>query len=384
MKKAITGVLLTCAMLLLTACGSLNFDGGSTTTSNGKSTGKYQTTGTGDDNMYPGVIRNGRYQTSSARGLTLQQNTQGGNSFNVRSMETGLLGLAKAQFDPGKYVFQEGQLLTTATATKWLGRESADNSAGLNPKDNGKDGETERAPMYLQSILEQDFMLEDGDRLKYGGVAIALGLNEFDYYQKEKYGATYTTTISEADLTAQGKAMAAKVVARVRKMSGVSANTPILIALYKNAARDSLVGGTVTQYALSKSGDNLSDWTKTNQANEVLPVVDNQAPINKAVASDFDNFATKIEGFFPTLAGVTAQAHYENGELRGLNVTINTQFYGETEIQSFTQTVASNAAKYLPKGVQIDITVQATSGIQAFVARASGEKDFTTHVFSSY
>ena len=102
------------------------------------------------------------------------------------------------------------------------------------------------------------------------------------------------------------------------------------------------------------------------------------------MSTDFDNFTTNVENFFPTLAGVTAQAHYSDNALTGLNITINTQFYGATELNSFTQYVANAASKYLPSGVKIEITIQSTQGIQAFVSRESSSKDFYTHVFGSY
>lgn len=384
MKKLFV-LLATAATLMLAACGKLSFDSDTTSTAkSGTTTGAYQTTGTVDNSMYQGVIKNGRYQTSSARGLQLTQNTQGSNMFNVKSMENGLLTLAKQQFSTSKYVFQEGQLLSTATAENWLGRQSKSNPTGLNPADNGKNGETTRAPIYLQTLLEQDFMVQAGNKLNLGGVAVALGLNEYDYYTKEQYGATYTTHIGDATLTKQGKAMAQTVVARLRKLKGVGNDTPIIIGLYKNAGADSLVGGTFIDYVVSKSGTSLGSWSNVNEKNQVLPTVENAKPINQTVADDFDNFKDKVQNFFPTLAGVTAQTHYTNNNLTGMNVTINTQFYGESEIQSFTQLVATSATKYLPAGVKLEITIQSTGGVQAFIARESGSKGLYTHVFSSY
>ncbi|KRN23565.1 CamS family sex pheromone protein [Lacticaseibacillus camelliae] len=383
MKKILTAALVATAVLLA-ACGNLNFNSGTSGTTGSSSTSKYTTTGTSDSGTYEGVIKDGRYQTSSARGLQLTQNQQDGNAFNIKSMEAGLQEISKKQFATSKYVFEEGQLLSTATTKKWLAHRSSSDQDGLNPKSNSSTDPNKRVPTYLQTILEQDYMTQSGSSMSLGGVSIALGMNEYDYYEKQQYGATYTTHITDAAMTQQGRRMAKEVVARVRKMKGVSQDTPIVIALYKLAARDSLVGGTYFDYVVSTSGDSLQSWKPVNQQNEVLPTVDNKKPINQTVSDDFNNFQSNVENFFPTLAGVTAQAHYEDNQLAGLNVTINTQFYGLTEIQSFTQYVSSMASKYLPSGVKIQITVQATSGPQAFLARDSGQKDFTTHVFDSY
>lgn len=383
MKKIGAAMVVIAATLTLAACGKLNFN--SNSSSGGSKGSSYTTTGTVDDSMYQGVIKGGRYQTSSARGLMIEDNTQGDNTYNIRSMENGLLDISKKQFSTNKYVFQEGQLLSTATARKWLGRKSKSNAEGLNPVDNGKTGENDRNPMYLQTILEQDYMTQNGNSLSLGGISIALGMNEYDYYTKKNYGPTFTTHVSQTKLTSEGRAMAKEVVARLRQMNGVGKNTPIVVALYKNAAQDALIGGTYFDSVISKSGTSLGNWNKVNQQNQVLPTVENEKPINTTVNNDFSNFKSQVQNFFPTMAGITAQTHYENGSLSGLNIAITTQFYGETEIDSFTQFVATSAQRYLPSGAQIEITIKSASGdMQAFVARNSGDKGFYTHVFGSY
>ncbi len=40
-------------------------------------------------------------------------------------------------------------------------------------------------------------MVQDGNSMKLGGIAIALGMNQVDYYTKTEYGAQYQTEISE-------------------------------------------------------------------------------------------------------------------------------------------------------------------------------------------
>ncbi len=401
LKKFKAVVALVGLVIVLAGCGKLSFSSdsnGSTTSGSGTSTSKYQTTGSVDSSMYQGVIQNGTYKTSSARGLTISTNTQGANTYNIKSMEAGLQSISMTHFPTNKYSLQEGQLLSTATAKSWLMRKAAteddtgsEGPDGLNPSKykNGQKGavianyETAK-PEYLATILEQDYMQTSGKSMKLGGISIALGMNEYYYYQKKQYGATYSTKIPQADLEKYGKQMAATVVSRIRKMGGVSSTTPIVVALYKNADQDALVGGTFFASTTSDSGTNLSSWKTIDQKNQVLPVVENEKAVNSTVANDFSNFSDEIENFFPTLAGVTAQTHYESGQLTGMNITINTQFYGLTEIESFTQYVATTAQKDLPSGAKIEIQIQSTGGIQAFVARDTGEKSFYTHVFGSY
>ena len=70
--------------------------------------------------------------------------------------------------------------------------------------------------------------------------------------------------------------------------------------------------------------------------------------------------------------------------MEGMSVSITTQFYSETEINSFTQFVSTQAEKYLPSGVNIDITIKSTDEVQSFLSRSAKEKTFSSHVFSSY
>ena len=114
MKNILKTGLVVSAILLLAGCGKLSFDSDSSSTTSTKS-GSYQTTGTASDNTYQGVIKNGRYQVSKSRGLMLTNNNQNGNTFNVRSMETGLQSISQKEFSTDKYDFEEGQLLSTST-----------------------------------------------------------------------------------------------------------------------------------------------------------------------------------------------------------------------------------------------------------------------------
>ena len=152
MAKYKIWVVAAATLLLLAGCTSLP---GTSSSSSSKATKKLQTTGKVTDSMYEGVIDNGQYKTSQTRGLTTQQSN---TSFDVKSLESGLLKLSKEQLPTSKYVFQEGQSLKTAQAQKWLARKSKTNTEGLNPEDNGQKDPNKRNPIYLQQILEQDYL----------------------------------------------------------------------------------------------------------------------------------------------------------------------------------------------------------------------------------
>jgi protein involved in sex pheromone biosynthesis len=384
LKKSLLGIAVVFSAVVLASCGSSSNKSSSSSSSSKTTTssksGSYQVTGQTNDSEYAGVIKNGKYLTSKSRGVTANQDS---NLMNLKSFETGLQDISKTQFSTTKYVFQEGQYLSKSTVENWLGRKTKSNTTGLNPASNGSTEPTKRNPIYLQSIEEQDYMQKSGSKLKLSGVTIGLAMNSVDYYRKTTYGAQYETDISDATLEKEGKAMAKEVLARLRKRAALK-NVPIVIALYKQASNDSLIGGHYVTYSVS-NGDSIKKWKALDIQNVVFPLKTGETAPNTNDADAFSNFKSEVESFFPNLSGVTAQAQYKNGSLQGMNVSITTQFYSETEIKSFTQFLADQAEKYLPSGVKTDITVSSTTdGVQSFLSRKSSGKSFTTHVFGSY
>lgn len=344
-----------------------------------RSSSSYTTTGKAESGTYQGVIKNGKYQVSKSRGVNVGQND---NQFNLKSFETGLLNVSKKVYSTKSYVFEEGQYLTTDTVENWLSRKSSSNASGLNPV-KGKTNGT-RNPVYIQQIEEQDFMSQSGSSLKLHGITIGIGLNSIDYYQKTTDGPTYKQKISDADLKAYGEKAAQTVLKRLRKNKALK-DVPITIALYKQAANDSLVGGTFFEYS-SNSGTTLSSWKQMNVKNKVYPKASSTSSSSDDQDDNdtFSNFKSQVQGFFPNLSGVTAQAQYTDGSLSGMHITVTTQFYSQTEITSFTQYITQAANKYLQKGVPIDIKIQSATDLQAIAFRDSGDSKFTTHVFDSY
>lgn len=364
-KKLIIAGTLLLSTIVLASCGKSSSKG-------------YTTTGSGSG-TYQGVIKGGRYRTSKARGVNVSQNN---NQYNLKSFENGLTEVSKRVFSTKNYIFQEGQYLSSDTIESWLGRQTSKNPNGLNPKRGKKSNPN---PEYIQQIEEQDYMTESGNSLKLKGMTIGIGINSEYQYQKKSDGPSYTKKISDAEVQRQGKIAAAKVLKRLRQRKNLR-NIPIVIALYKQAPDDSLVGGTFFAYSKNK-GSNISSWTKLNYRNAVLPKASAETSENSGNSTDndsFSNFKSQVQNFFPNLSGVTAQAQYHNGSLSGMHITITTQFYSQSEITSFTQYIARAAKRYLPHGIPIDIKIQSDSEMQAVVYRNLGSDNFQSHVFNSY
>lgn len=174
------------------------------------------------------------FKESQARGLV--QETMA-NSYNGEDFEDGLLENSKNVFPTDDYLYQDGQYLDKDTIRAYLepkytkkeldqmsDEEKEDNNAtenlGLNPSTNGEKDEEKIAkasPPVLSNILEQDFYgTSDTKGEKIKGMTIGLAMNSVYYYQKEKYGETYSENLDEKKVKQQGKEMADEILTRLR------------------------------------------------------------------------------------------------------------------------------------------------------------------------
>lgn len=371
MKRLGVVLLVAASSVVLVACGS----GKGVGTNSGSS--KTELTGNNSGSKYQSLIKDGHYQVSKSSGVDQSQTS---NTFNLQGFQHGLQNISKKEFSPDKYVFQEGQYISTSTTYNWLGRKSKDNPEGLNPSQPKK----KVVPEYLQQVDEQDYLEPEGGKMKLKGMTIGIGLNSVYYYTKEKYGAQYSKHLDDADIEQNGKEIANKILARMRANKDTK-NIPIVIALYKAAPEDSLVGGNFIAYSVNKDGaKEVSSWNKVDEKNYVLPASDGEKLPNDNDAAAFNEFKNKAQSYFPNLSGVTAQAHYTDGSLSGMTINVTTQFYSYTEINSFTQYLQTAAQKYLPTGAPIEIQVGSTNGMQSYLYRSTNDKKFSSHVFTNY
>lgn len=376
-KRFLQIAVLAGALLTTVGCGRLKdsnlANNPTTSTSKQKS---YQTTST-SKNGYTVLLKNGQYVTSPITGLSATIND---NTIDTRALQKGLVDLSKNKFSTNRYVFQEGQVLDTGTVTDWLARKSKDNPTGLNPAQASKKSKKYN-PYILEEILEQDYLTGSGSNYHLGGVSIALALNSQDYYQKKKDGPQTQVDIDRATQESFGKQAADLVVKRLRKKKGMK-NIPIMVALFSKTGKDSLVGGNYFSYGVADNNSSrIGNWKAISQKTQVLPTVGNQKAINGNDASAFNNFKTAVQGYFPDISGVIASVHYSDGKLDQENIQITTQFFGYTQVESFSRLVLSAAKKYLPSNVPIEIKISSVQNIQALVAKNTADDSYYVHVF---
>lgn len=362
--------------LSLSACGNLkNSDFANNPTTSTTKKKSYQTTST-SKNGYNVLLKDGEYVTSPIEGTT--ENTSD-NNVDGRALESGLINLSQNTFSSSKYVFQEGQKISVADATDWLGRKSKSNADGLNAEKSTK--KDSYNPVILDQILEQDFLTKSNSSYKMSGMSVGLALNSVDYYQKVKDGPQYHKDISRAEQETFGKEAANKLVSYLRKKKGLK-DIPILVGLFSKTSKDSLVGGNYFAYGIANANSSkINDWKTVNNRSQVLPTVGSEKAINSTDAASFSDFKAAIQGYFPNISGVTATVRYQNKTLTQMNITVTTQFFGYAQIESFSRLVLSAAKKYLPKDAPIEIKINSVNDTQALIAKNSADDSYYVHVF---
>ncbi|HAZ58587.1 MAG TPA: CamS family sex pheromone protein [Trichococcus sp.] len=376
MNKAKSVILMTvsgAAMFLLASCGQLSE---TQTTENTTNTGPEKVTVQTTQNQlstdyYPALIVDGKYQFSQNRGVSLSLNS----TANIKDFEADLLDVAKNVFPTDQYFFQEGQVIDYDTTRLWLGRYSDSNPDGLNPTDNGSTDAATREPIYLEQILEQDYMIQNENGFELAGMAIGLAMNSVDYYKVND--VPMEQAISRDKLEEQAKAYANTIITRLRQTEGLE-SIPIVIGIYEQSAQDSPVGGSYLFEGVSTEGSAIGEWITRNESKVVFPL---QSGTQTEESSNFDNFKNEVQDFFPNLNGIVGEGKYVDGQLMSLEIDITTQFYGETEIIAFTQHVTDAAGRFLPQNIPVEITIESINGIESFLTRENDSQGFSYHIF---
>ena len=328
----------------------------------------YGTTG----DYYRPVIREGTYRPSQSRGITQRLNS----TINIKAFESELMSLARQHFSTDTHFFEEGQFISSENVNAWVRRESSDNPQGLNPADNGETSAEMRAPIYLESVLEQDYYMQTENGMQLAGMMIGLAMNSVDYYQAEQFGPVLSQDIPDEDIRNQSREMIDQILNEVREVEALS-DVPIVFAVFKQSPRDSLAGGNYISQTVSLSGNELGEYEDLDFSKLVLPLEGEETP----VGTSFEAFKSEVEQFFPNLSGVTGIASYMGDQIESLQIDITTQFYGEAEMIAFAQYLEVAAQNHLPTNIPVEITVDSMDDVEAFLYTNGESSQYFSHIF---
>ncbi|QTD43035.1 CamS family sex pheromone protein [Sporosarcina sp. Te-1] len=314
------------------------------------------------------------FKQSASRGMVVSNLH---TKYDMKEVEQGLLRLSTRHFDPEKYFFQEGQYIDKETARKWLAR-SSDNDQGLNPAGASKGASAEeaaeQAPIYLAHIVEQNYLQKSGENnIRLSGISIGLALNSI-YYARD--GSE--TRIPDDKLQKEGMKMADEIVSRLRAKEGL-ADIPIVIGLFKQESRSSIVPGTYFATAYADKGKTAaSGWKEVNEKYVTLPApssLTNYRDINNT----FSKFKQDIDKYFPSFVNVIGTAHFRDDEYESLRIEVPIQFFGTSETIGFTQYLTSLVKAYFPN-INVEVSITSVNGPEALIVKDSGEEPFV-HIY---
>ena len=318
------------------------------------------------------------YEESASRGLVVSNLA---TKYDMKEVETGLLRISQREFSPDKYLFQEGQYLEGETISSWLAR-SNQTSDGLNPSDEGLTGEAKakQAPVYITHIVEQNYLIQEENTVKLAGVSVGLALNSIYYYQKEQYGATYEEPLSQQQIEENGKRIAKEVVTRMRQNEAL-ANVPIVVGLFKQNSRNSIVPGTYFTYSVAPGGKNVSDWNEVDEEYILFPTAESEEKY-RDLDTIFRNFKQDVENYFSNYTSIIGTGYFKDKQLQKLNITIPIQFYGTAEVIGFTQQLAGLMKTHFNSSIHVEIKVNSLNGAEALLIKKAGEEEPFVHIYS--
>lgn len=319
------------------------------------------------------------FKKSASRGLIVNKVR---TKYDIQEAEEGLLRIAVGHFDTENHYFQEGQYIDRKTAESWLGRVSEDNPMGLNPA--APDGLTEdelakEAPIYLAHIVEQNFLVmteEKNERkVRLAGISIGLALNSIHYTRS---GSEVTIDIEE--LEKEGKRMGEEIIRRIRSQEGLE-DIPIVVGLFKQESRNSIVPGTYIAEAIAEKGQNaVSGWKMMSEKYVIFPA----AVKNEIIRDDdinFRSFKQSIDDYFPSFVNVIGRALYKDNLLSSLEIEIPIQFFGTSETIGFTQFVTGEVLKKFPN-IQVEVSITSVNGPEALIVKEPKDEDPFVHIYS--
>lgn len=335
------------------------------------------------ENYYQAILFDGQYMSGVARGFGVDVVY---NRLDLDQLEMGLTRIAKEHFPQEEYSLREGRFIDREELNSWLRRyDEQENPLGLNPPlgegANIREQE-ENSPRPLSHILEQNYMVEnENGEMELGAIVIGVSLNSVYNFRTEDENGLYdffSTPVPDEVSQEEGERIANEIVTRLRsedREEGAFNNIPIVVGLFKEQPRESIIPGAYFQTSIAEANDELGGWDTINETNYLFP----SDRANQDVRDDSDEFGRfqeQIQGFFNTYIGVVGRGFYQDNRLTELTVDIPLRYNGKTEVVALTQFVASLLPDYYDD-IKVEVNINSVNGNQeSLVVKEPGEDTF--------
>ncbi|MBB6450797.1 protein involved in sex pheromone biosynthesis [Geomicrobium halophilum] len=346
---------------------------------------------------YRHVFPEGQYEYGEARGYS---SGAVHNRLDLDRLEVGLTEISSETFNPEDYFFQEGQFISREELHEWLARyeepeeeddeEEQQPPLGLNPplgEGDSFEAQERSNPRVLSHINEQNYYTEndEGD-LYLSGVSIGLSLNSVYYFREQNEDGTYEAwreeAIPEEEALEAGQEIADEVVSRLRaeeREEGMLNDVPIVVALFREAPRNSTTTGEFIATATAEAENELGSWEMLDEEYYFFPS-DHASDRVPGDADRFDQFNSELNSYFSDHIGVTAQGYYQNSELQSLTIEVPIRFQSKMETIAITQQVTSEMEEHFQTDIDISVSVTSNDQPEALITRDAGEKA-SVHIY---
>ncbi len=341
------------------------------------------------DRYYRSVLP---YAASDTRGFILSGVA---NRLDIDEFETGLIRLSQDVFDPEDYYLRDGEILKEKDIQAWITRRSKNNEKGLNPALGVNESASvkekmeanKKNPNYLSFVLEQNYMIEKGkDNIELGGISIGVSLNSIFYFSimddnDKIHSGEVDLTKQKKKVIEEGKKMAQQIINEIRTQKD-GQDVPIMVALYTEEARESLIPGHFVSVAsVGKGKTSIGSWEDLDEQHYLFPSPE-VTKDHRSDAEKFNNFKSKIEDFFPNFTGVIGKGFYKDGELQKMSVEIPMQFHGKSELIAFAQYVTDLVASQLfSDETPFEVNITSMDKQEAVIVKTPGQKEPFVHIY---
>src|SRR5690625_2598526 len=280
------------------------------------------------------------YKPSEARGAITNQIT---NRVDIDELEVGLRRHSTSVFDPKKYVFEEGQYLSTDAIYTLIDslnpeiEELTEVELEDDDKKNAKIKEHRENPRVFSHVLEQNFLKRtDNDSVELVGISIGIALKSVYRFTVEVGGPYYYEDISESEMIEEGKKVADHVLETIREIDGLK-EVPVLFALFREEEQSSPVPGQfVAKTLIDEGAHSIGKWENIDEENVLFPSARAKEKYNEDYEK-VNTFSEKISNYFPNYVGAVGKGLYIDKNLTQLSIEIPIEFYGKGEVIGFTQ-----------------------------------------------
>lgn len=293
------------------------------------------------------------------------------SDIDVRNqMETGLMDLSKAYFDPNEVAYKThvfldyDELDATDGSRGLLGTLRDENPNGLNPGsdevfDTGN-GEVV-GPVLILDLYEIDFYKND----QLAGISIGLIVPDEVSYDGEDYA------IAQDKMNDFLGVAANKIVSYLReRFNDISARIPVLVAAYQlnTESTDASKGGYI--YSVYFNGAS-TDYQTIDEEHYIVPGSAFSAA-DPTMAAEFTQFKADIIDVLPDATYVTGEARYVDGVCTRMNLTVTTHGKTAGETMAAVQAIRQKMSAFTSEDTDYRITVENNNQVYALLHRPKG------------